>query len=109
MLRFPIPRLVVRVLLLAVMLVSVAHAQVRQPLAPARPVQTALPTNGVLPSDNPLAHAPDVRGLAPHDAMVTRVLHFLGHLFGGPSTQQTMPSPFHESCGVRPCPYDMRN
>ena len=105
MVRFALPRVLLRVCVWSALSVTLAHAQT----PPPRPVQTALPPNGVVPTENPLAHAPDVTGLPPNEAIVVRVFHFLGHLFGGPSTQQTMPSPWHDTCGVRPCPYDLRN
>lgn len=90
---------------------TVASAPVFAQGAAARPVpqpvQTALPPHGVLPTGNPLTGTPVVTGMAPKDAIVTRVLHFMAHLLGGPKPQP-MPSPFHDSCGVRPCPYDLR-
>lgn len=78
-----------------------AHAQVVAPHRDTqpRPFESALPPNG---------QPPNVREETPQTALTTRVMHFLFHLFGGDAPQNWR-TPFHDGCGNRACPYDMRN
>ncbi len=100
-----VKRLVVTLSLLFAMQGSLTSTVFAQPVK--RPVETALPPTGPLPTWNPLPPAPGVHDEPEQHSIQARVLHFLFHLFGGSHTP--VASPFSNECGQRPCMYDQRN